>query len=106
LILLGVDADHWQPSFQVLLPQSGDLLELRVTIVMVAHGLLLLCLAPAVAVLPEQLGHYVAAHRSTQGAHPLGEIPKARREFIPGPFLISSEFEIRILTTLYIDDIL
>jgi hypothetical protein len=62
-LLLCVDADHRQSSLQVLLPQAGDLLELRVTIAMMAHGLLLLCLPPAVAVLPEQLGHYVGAHR-------------------------------------------
>ena len=64
-LLLCVDADHRQSSLQVLLPQAGDLLKLRVTIAMMAHGLLLLCLARAVAVLPKQLGHYVAAHRST-----------------------------------------
>jgi hypothetical protein len=50
------------------------------------------------------------ATRQAAGNHHPGiryePIPKARREFIPGPFLISSEFEIRILTTLYIDDIL
>src|SRR5271157_2704000 len=67
LLLLGVHADDWKASAQILPLQAGDVLELGVAIgIARAHCLLLQCLSLAVLMFAEQLGHDISTDRRSQ----------------------------------------
>ena len=73
-LLLGVDAQDRVIGLQVLLPEPGDVLELLVTVGMLAHGLGLLGLALDVAILSEQLLDHGHAYRCAGVLEPLGDL--------------------------------
>ena len=68
-LLLRIHADDGQAGLQILLLETGDVLELGVAVrIAGAHRLLLQRLPPAVPVFAEQLGDDVSTDRSPQFA--------------------------------------
>ena len=75
-LLLRVHADDGQAGLQILLLETGDVLELGVAVgIAGAHRLLLLSFPPAVSVLAEQRGHDIPTDRRPHRGESLGDLP-------------------------------